>query len=118
MPVAIQIVTTTASRSDAEKIATALVQQRLAACVQISGPILSCYRWQNQFETSEEWRCTIKTTQAAYDHVEQAIRRLHPYEVPEIVAIPIAIGSRNYLDWLAQQVDLGPSKGPAGTTAD
>ncbi len=108
MPSAIQVVTTTATQSDAEKIAAALVRQRLAACVQVSGPVRSCYRWQGAIETAEEWQCTIKTTQEAYEHVEQAIRQLHPYEVPEILATPIMTGSQSYLDWLTQQVTVPP----------
>ena len=108
MPSAIQVVTATATQADAEKIASALVQQRPAACVQVSGPMRSCYRWQGAIETADEWQCTIKTTQAAYGHVEQAIRRLHPYEVPEILATPIVNGSQSYLDWLMQQVIVPP----------
>ena len=116
MPAAIQVVTTTANKPDAEKIATALVQQRLAACVQVDGPLLSCYRWQGAIETAEEWRCTIKTTPEAYAQVEQAIRQLHPYEVPEILATPIVAGSPAYLDWLREQVYVPlPHRDPRAT---
>ena len=104
MTSAIQIVTTTANRSDADRIAAALVAQRLAACVQVDGPIVSCYRWQGAIETAEEWRCTIKTTRELYEQVEQAIRGLHPYQVPEILALPVIAGSQSYLDWLVQEV--------------
>jgi periplasmic divalent cation tolerance protein len=100
----IQVVTTTASQADAEKIAAALVERRLAACVQVSGPLTSCYRWEGAVETAEEWRCTIKTTAELYVRVEQAIRELHPYQVPEILATPVIAGSQRYMDWLAQQV--------------
>ena len=103
----IQIVTTTATQADADKIAAALVEQRLAACVQISGPIRSCYRWQGVVETAEEWRCTIKTAAGLYEQVEQAIRVLHPYQVPEILATPVVAGSHSYLEWLAEQVESG-----------
>jgi periplasmic divalent cation tolerance protein len=106
MPEAIQVQTTTATKADAERIAAALVEQRLAACVQISGPITSCYRWQNAIETADEWRCTAKTTRAAYPRVEQAIRGLHPYDEPEIIAVPIVAGSVGYLTWLVEQVDV------------
>lgn len=101
---AIQVQTTTATRADAERIAAALVERRLAACVQISGPITSCYRWQGAVETAEEWGCAAKTTLAAYPRVEQAIRELHPYEEPEIIAVPIVAGSSGYLTWLVEQV--------------
>ena len=96
----IQVATTTGSKPDAEGIAAALVQVRLAACVQIFGPVTSCYRWQGQVETAEEWLCTIKTTQEAYPRVEQKIRELHSYEEPEIIAVPIVAGSPGYLQWL------------------
>jgi periplasmic divalent cation tolerance protein len=104
MSEAIQISTTTATREDAERLAAALVEQRLAACVQVGGPIASCYRWQGAIETAQEWRCTIKTTRAVYEQVERAIRQLHPYDEPEIIAVPIVAGSAGYLRWLEQQV--------------
>jgi periplasmic divalent cation tolerance protein len=98
---AIQIVTTTAEKSDAQRIAKRLLEQRLAACVQISGPIESSYWWKQQIETSQEWLCTIKTVRSLYERVEQAVRELHPYEEPEILATQPAAGSRGYLHWLA-----------------
>jgi periplasmic divalent cation tolerance protein len=101
---AIQVQTTTATKADAERIAAALVEQRLAACVQIGGPIISRFRWREAVETSVEWLCTIKTTRAAYAQVEQAIRGLHPYDEPEIIAVPIVAGSAGYLAWLDEQV--------------
>ncbi len=100
----IQVSTTTATKADAERIAAALVEQRLAACVQVSGPIHSCYRWQGEIETAEEWLCSAKTTREAYDQVEQAIRELHSYDEPEIMAVPIVAGSAGYLAWLREQV--------------
>jgi periplasmic divalent cation tolerance protein len=101
---ALQIATTTANKADAERIAHALVEQRLAACVQISGPITSIYRWQDTIETATEWVCTIKTTGESYQRVETAIRELHPYDEPEIIALPIVAGSPSYLSWLQDQV--------------
>ena len=106
---AVQVVTTTGQRADAEAIAAALVERRLAACVQVSGPVSSCYRWQDKVQQAEEWVCTIKTTTQAYEYVEQAIRELHPYEEPEILAMPIVHGSPSYLRWLADQVDFAAS---------
>jgi periplasmic divalent cation tolerance protein len=100
---AIQVATTTANKADAERLARALVEQRLAACVQISGPITSCYRWQETIETASEWLCTIKTTDAVYRQVETVIRQLHTYDEPEIVAVPIVAGSPGYLRWLEDQ---------------
>ena len=100
---AVQIVTTTASKADAEKIARALVERRLAACVQIGGPITSCYHWQGQVETAEEWLCTIKTRRDLYSQVEAAIQELHPYQTPEILATQVVEGSREYLQWLGDE---------------
>jgi periplasmic divalent cation tolerance protein len=107
---AIQVVTTTASQEEAERIAQALVTRRLAACVQVAGPISSTYRWKGELESSQEWLCTIKTRQSHYHLLEAAIRELHSYEVPEILAIGIVAGSRDYLDWLA--AELADLSGP------
>jgi len=100
----IQVVTTTARREEAEAIARALVEERLAACVQILGPITSTYRWKGAIETSEEWQCWAKTHRDLYEKIEQAIRRLHSYEVPEIIAVPILAGSESYLTWLDEEL--------------
>lgn len=96
----IQVVTTTGRREDAERIARALVEQRLAACVQVVGPVSSTYRWRGQIETGEEWQCWAKSRRDRYEQLERAVRRLHPYEVPEILALEILAGSRGYLAWL------------------
>ncbi|HBF35211.1 TPA: hypothetical protein DDW35_11690 [Candidatus Sumerlaeota bacterium] len=100
----LQVVTTTETQSDAERIARALVRERLAACAQISGPILSIYWWQGKMESSEEWRCVFKTSQTLYPQVEDAIRAEHPYAVPQIVALPIVEGSADYLNWLEREL--------------
>ncbi|HUW56284.1 MAG TPA: divalent-cation tolerance protein CutA [Planctomycetota bacterium] len=100
----IQVFTTTATDADARKIADALVNEGLAACVQVVGPIRSTYRWQGKIETADEWLCIIKSTDASYGELEAAIRRLHPYEVPEILAVPVCAGSQQYLDWLKGSV--------------
>jgi len=96
----IQVVTTTARQEDAQTIARTLVEDRLAACVQVLGPVSSTYRWKGQIETSQEWQCWAKSRRELYERIEQAIRRLHPYEVPEILAVEILAGSRSYLAWL------------------
>jgi len=100
----VQVLTTAASEAEAEAIAAALVERRLAACVQVSGPIRSRYRWRGELERAEEWQCLIKTTAARYPEVEAAIRELHSYEEPEIVATPIVRGSPGYLAWVAESV--------------
>jgi periplasmic divalent cation tolerance protein len=104
MPDAIQIITTTPDKELAQRIARALVEQRLAACVQIAGPVESIYRWQGQIESASEWQCWIKTTTARYPDVERTIRELHSYTVPEILATPITAGNPDYLKWLAECV--------------
>ncbi len=108
---AIQIVTTTGRLEDAQAIAAHLVEQGLAACAQISGPIGSIYRWQGQIETAQEWQCVIKTRAALYQAVEQAIRARHPYETPEILATPVAHGSADYLTWLAEATSNAQDSG-------
>jgi periplasmic divalent cation tolerance protein len=105
MPVkVIQVTTTVAERADAERISTSLVAKHLAACVQILGPIESTYRWKGQVEVSQEWICLIKTRRDLYGTVEQAIRELHSYEQPEIIAVEIVEGSQGYLSWVADAV--------------
>jgi periplasmic divalent cation tolerance protein len=101
----IQVTTTTSDRADAERIAASLVAKRLAACVQVSGPIESHYRWKGQIEISQEWLCTIKTVRSLFPEVEDAIRELHSYEQPEIIAVPIVMGCETYLEWIAESVE-------------
>jgi periplasmic divalent cation tolerance protein len=100
----IQVVTTTADRADAERIARALVEEQLAACVQVVGPIVSVYRWQGRIETAEEWQCWAKTRRDLFSRIEEAINRMHSYEVPEILAIPVMAGGAAYLTWLDKEV--------------
>ena len=102
----IQVTTTTEKKEDAERIARSLVETRLAACVQIVGPIESIYRWKGRIETAGEWLCLIKSRSENYRAVEEAIRSIHPYEVPEIVAVPITGGSRDYLGWLQSELTV------------
>jgi periplasmic divalent cation tolerance protein len=94
--------TTTASLTDAQRIADHLVEQGCAACVHVSGPIRSVYRWQGVIQHEEEFVCAIKTRAADFDRVAQAIRDLHSYECPEIVGLPIARCSDDYGHWLRQ----------------
>jgi len=107
----LQITTTTGARHDAERIAAELVSRRLAACVQVSGPITSTYRWQGAVETAEEWLCTMKTSRGCFDAIQAVIKQLHPYEVPELVATPIVDGSAAYLKWLGDQLKNDRAEG-------
>lgn len=100
----LQVVTTTDSRESAASIADALVERRLAACVQVAGPITSTYWWNGRRESSEEWICVIKTEASVYGALEKAILDIHPYDVPEILATPVAAGSSTYLAWLGEQL--------------
>ena len=100
----LQVMTTVPTREVADQIAASLVQQRLAACVQVIGPISSTYRWQGAVETGQEWLCLAKSRRNLYPQLEEAIRRLHPYEVPEILAVPLVAGSAAYLAWLDASV--------------
>jgi periplasmic divalent cation tolerance protein len=104
-PKYLQVTTAAGSAEEAEQIGAALVERRLAACVQVVGPIASRYRWQGKVERAQEWMCVAKTTAARYAELEAAIRELHSYEEPEIVATPIVAGSAGYLEWLARSVD-------------
>jgi periplasmic divalent cation tolerance protein len=100
----LQVSTACGTGGDAEHIALALVESRLAACVQVVGPVQSVYRWQGAVERAEEWLCHAKTARSHYSAVEALIRKLHPYECPEIIATPIVAGGERYLDWLGEQL--------------
>jgi periplasmic divalent cation tolerance protein len=105
----IEVVTTTEKKEEAERIARTLVEARLAACVQIHGPIDSTYWWKGQIETAREWQCVAKSRADLFGEIDEAIRGVHPYEVPEILAVPIVAGSRAYLEWLDGQLQGAPS---------
>jgi periplasmic divalent cation tolerance protein len=100
----VQVLTTVGSEEDAGRIASLLVERRLAACVQVVGPVVSRYRWEGEIEEEQEWQCLVKTTRAAYEAVEAAIRELHSYDEPEIIATPIVAGSAGYLAWIKSEV--------------
>ena len=87
----------------ADRIARTIVEQRLAACVNRLAPVESVYRWQGAVERATEVPLLIKTTRERYAEIEQAIRALHPYEVPEIIAMPISAGLASYLRWVADE---------------
>ena len=104
----IVVLVTCGSAKEARKIARALVEQRLAACVNIfPTPVQSVYRWKGKVESAKECLLSIKTTRRRFAALQRAIRRLHSYDTPEIIALPIAAGSLDYLAWVAESV-LGP----------
>jgi len=87
----------------ANKLAQLLVEQRLAACVNVLASCSSVYRWQGRIETATEVPVLIKTVAARYPRVEAAIRANHPYDLPEIVSVPVAAGLAEYLGWVAAE---------------
>jgi periplasmic divalent cation tolerance protein len=100
----IQVQTTVGRPGDADRLAALLVDGRLAACAQVVGPIRSRYRWRGAVETAEEWLLLVKTTRAAWPAVERAILAAHPYDEPELIALPVVAGSEGYLGWVEAEV--------------
>jgi periplasmic divalent cation tolerance protein len=100
---AIQVFTTVDSEEAANQIARAVVERRVAACAQVLGPITSTYWWEGAIESSQEWLCLIKSTESRFAALEDAIREHHPYDVPEILSVPVSAGSSAYLDWLRRE---------------
>ncbi len=96
------VLTTCGSKDEAGRIAHALVDRHLAACVNISSPIESVYRWQGRVETATEYLLLIKTTAERFPAVRDAIRELHSYDLPECIMLPIEDGSAEYLKWIAE----------------
>jgi periplasmic divalent cation tolerance protein len=99
------VLTTAGSQEEGRKIAHALVERRLAACVNVVAQMESVYRWQGKIEEAQEWLLLIKTTGAAFGAVRDAIKELHSYELPECICLPIEDGSSEYLEWIAESVD-------------
>ena len=97
------VITNCPDEEVANRIALALVEEQLAACVNLLPRVQSVYRWQGAIESASEVPLLIKTTAGRYTELEAAIRELHPYDVPEIIALPIAQGLPAYLDWLAAE---------------
>jgi periplasmic divalent cation tolerance protein len=97
------VTTTVDSREIAEQLAAALVDRRLAACAQVSGPVASIYRWRGTVEYASEWLCQLKTTRARLPALEAALDTLHPYDLPELTVVPLG-GSTAYLAWIEEAV--------------
>lgn len=100
----LEVTTTTETEADARKLARELVHRRLVACAQVSGPIRSYYWWKGNLEEAEEWRCVFKTMSYLYTRVEAAIRELHPYTLPQIIAIPVQSALADYLTWVQENL--------------
>lgn len=98
------------SENEAAKIARTLVEERLAACVNIIGPVRSIYRWRGAVEDEREYLLTVKTHARLFARVERRVKDLHSYEVPEIVAIALSAGSRRYVEWIFESTGAGPRR--------
>lgn len=99
----VQVSTTVEKREDAARIAETVLGKKLAACVQVIGPIRSTYWWKGKIEEAEEWFCLLKTRKELYGDLERELKSVHPYEEPEIIALPITEGSEGYLRWIAHE---------------
>ncbi|GAA3442518.1 divalent-cation tolerance protein CutA [Planomonospora venezuelensis] len=99
----LQVLTTVKGYRKGTKLAWSITGARLAACVQVVGPIQSVYRWEGRVKQVEEWQLLIKTTAEAFPALEEHIKANHPYDTPEIIATPIAAGSAEYLAWIGKE---------------
>jgi periplasmic divalent cation tolerance protein len=105
----IVVLVTCGSAKEARKIARALVEHRLAACANIlASPVQSIYRWKGSVESANEFLLIIKTTKSRFPKLKAEVKRLHSYDVPEIIALPIASGATNYLAWISDSVASAP----------
>ncbi len=100
----IVVLVTAGNGEEAEMIASSLVGEKLAACVQLVGPVRSIYRWQDEVHDEEEWLLLIKSNAALFESIEAWVRALHSYDTPEIIALPVTAGSQPYLEWLQRSV--------------
>jgi periplasmic divalent cation tolerance protein len=100
------VLTNLPDRDAAEKLAHGLVERRLAACVNVLAGCTSIYRWKGVIENAQEVPVLIKTRSALYDELEAAINDLHPYEVPEIIAVPVVRGLAEYLAWVGEGTSI------------
>ena len=100
----IVVFVTVSSSDEADRLAHALVEERLAACVNRIGSVQSVYRWQGQVEQSSEELLVIKTKRELFDRLKKRVQELHSYSVPEIIALPILKGNESYLQWLGEQL--------------
>ncbi len=103
----VQVTMTASSREEAEKISRAIVERRLAGCVQVIGPVTSTYWWKQKIETAEEWLCIMKSRADLYRELERIIHQIHSHEVPEILVMNVADGSKKYLSWLESELEEG-----------
>lgn len=103
---AIVIFCTVPTKDDAKKISNAIVSERLAACVSIVDKVHSVFSWNSELCTENEMLLIIKTRRELFDKIEAVIKALHSYNVPEIIALPVIVGSEDYLGWIAHETDM------------
>ncbi len=103
MPEFIVVLLTCGSEEEALKIAHSLVEERLAACVNLISPVRSIYRWEGKIWDEKEWILIIKTQKERFEELEKKVKSLHSYSVPEIIGLPIVEGSSSYLQWLLEE---------------
>ena len=101
----IVVLVTCGSEEEALKIAKALIEEHLAACVNVISPIRSIYRWEGKIWDEREWLLIIKTQSHRFGELEKKVKSLHSYSVPEIVSLPIVEGSSSYLNWLVEMTE-------------
>ncbi|PYT30912.1 MAG: divalent-cation tolerance protein CutA [Acidobacteria bacterium] len=102
----IVVLSTSSSIEEAEKIARVLLEERLAACVNVLPGLRSFYRWKGAVEDSSEYLLLIKSSRGQFDKLKMALEKLHSYEVPEVIALPIVDGSKDYLLWLEGEIGV------------
>jgi len=100
----VQLTTTVGGKAQAISLAQTIVTERLAACAQVQGPIESVYWWQGKIDNATEWYCHFKTTKLLAERLRIRVVKLHPYDVPEVIVIPIIDGHPPYLDWVASEI--------------
>jgi periplasmic divalent cation tolerance protein len=101
----IVVLVTCGTEDEAVEIAHALVEERLAACVNLISPVRSIYRWEGKIWDEKEWMLIIKTQKKRFEELEKKVKSLHSYSVPEIIALPIIEGSASYLKWLEENTE-------------
>jgi periplasmic divalent cation tolerance protein len=100
----IQIITTTSDKKNAERIADTLIEKELAGCVQIIGPVQSTFKWRGKLKKTKEWICFIKTKDIHFSKIENEMKKIHKYSIPELLSFKVNKGNKTYLKWLEDSV--------------
>jgi periplasmic divalent cation tolerance protein len=105
----IVVFTTCGSEEEAHKLAATLIEKRMAACVNITSPVTSVYRWKGAIEKAQEWQLVIKTRRDKFEALRIVLEAAHSYELPEVLAVPVVAGSPTYLAWLESELQEAQS---------